>query len=88
MGRAYNMGSGTGSPFSRCCIACEEVDRPADRPRSRRPPARRSGGPDRYAREDRAGAGLVASPWETFRDIVRTAWDWHRPPARLPAGRR
>ena len=74
MGRAYNMGSGTGVTVFEVLRACEEVDRPADRTRSRWPPSR---GPGRLiATPEKIVRELGWKPrHEAIGDIVRTAWD-------------
>jgi UDP-glucose 4-epimerase len=76
MGRAYNLGSGTGASVLEVLRACEEV---IGGPISHEIVGRRPGDP----------AILIASPskivdelgWSprhsTIRNIVRTAWDWH-----------
>jgi UDP-glucose 4-epimerase len=77
MGRAYNLGSGTGASVLEVLRACEEV---IGGPISHEIVGRRPGDP----------AILIASPdkivdelgWSprhsTIRNIVRTAWEWHR----------
>ena len=77
MGRAYNLGSGTGATVLEVLRACEEV---IGRPIAHEIVGRRSGDP----------AVLIASPekivkelgWAPrhadIRDIVQTAWSWHR----------
>ena len=60
MGRAYNVGSGTGATVLEVLRACEEVGGPADPARGRRPTARRPGHAHRRPREDRSRAGMVA----------------------------
>jgi UDP-glucose 4-epimerase len=77
MGRAYNLGSGDGVTVLEVLRACEEV---IDRPIGHEVVDRRPGDP----------AVLIASPqriieeldWaprhSDIREIVRTAWDWHR----------
>jgi UDP-glucose 4-epimerase len=75
--RAYNLGSGTGASVLEVLRACEEV---IGRPMTYEIVGRRPGDP----------AVLIASPdkiiyelgWSprhsAIRDIVRTAWEWHR----------
>ena len=76
MGRAYNLGSGTGVTVLEVLRACETaVGRliPHDIA-SRRPgdPAVLIASPERIKRE------LDWSPrYSNIRDIARTAWDWH-----------
>jgi len=77
MGRAYNLGSGSGVTVLEVLRACEEV---IGRPIAHEIVGRRSGDP----------ALLIASPekiteelgWAPchadIRDIVQTAWSWHR----------
>jgi UDP-glucose 4-epimerase len=77
MGRAYNLGSGTGATVLEVLRACEEV---VGRPIAHEIAGRRPGDP----------AVLIASPekivrelrWSPrhsdIREIVRTAWEWHR----------
>jgi len=77
MGRAYNLGSGDGVTVLEVLRACEEV---IGRPIAHEIASRRPGDP----------AVLIASPkrivqelgWaprhSDIRDIVRTAWEWHR----------
>ena len=77
MGRAYNLGSGTGASVLEVLQACEAV----------------SGSPIPYeiaSRRPGDPAVLIASPqrivddlgWSqryvTITDIVQTAWNWHR----------
>ena len=62
MGRAYNLGSGTGATVLEVLRACEEVVGRPIRARDRRPATRRPGRADRQPREDHQGAGLVAAP--------------------------
>jgi UDP-glucose 4-epimerase len=76
-GRAYNVGTGTGATVLEVVRACEEaVGRPiphefADRRAG--DPAVLIGAADRLRRE------LGWSPrYPDIRDIVRTAWEWHR----------
>ena len=83
MGRAYNLGSGTGVTVLEVLRACEAA---AGRPiphEYRRSAARRSrlcsSPPPRRSREE-----LGWSPRHSdMREIVRTAWDWHH---RHPGG--
>jgi len=77
VGRAYNLGSGDGVTVLEVLRACEEV---IGRPIAHEIVGRRSGDP----------AVLIASPekmieelgWAPchadIRDIVQTAWVWHR----------
>jgi UDP-glucose 4-epimerase len=77
MGRAYNLGSGTGVTVLEVLRACEKV---TGSPIPHEIVHRRPGDP----------AVLVASPqriseelgWSpqfvSIHDIVQTAWDWHR----------
>jgi UDP-glucose 4-epimerase len=77
MGRAYNLGSGTGVTVLKVLRACEAA---AGRPIPHEFAGRRPGDP----------AVLIASPEKITRElnwsprhsdiheIVRTAWDWHR----------
>jgi UDP-glucose 4-epimerase len=76
MGRAYNLGSGTGATVLEVLRACEEtVGRPiAHQIVDRRPgdPAVLIATPEKIIKE------LGWSPRYTdIRDIVRTAWNWH-----------
>jgi UDP-glucose 4-epimerase len=76
-GRAYNVGTGTGATVLEVVRACEEaVGRPIPHEfAGRRPgdPAVLIGSADRLRRE------LGWSPrLPDIRDIVRTAWEWHR----------
>jgi UDP-glucose 4-epimerase len=76
-GREYNVGTGTGATVLEVLRACEEaVGRPIPHEfAGRRPgdPAVLIGSADRLRRE------LGWSPrFPDIRDIVRTAWDWHR----------
>ena len=68
MGRAYNLGSGTGVTVLEVLRACEEAVRPADPARIRRSAARRPGRADRQPGEDHPRAGLVAPPLRHPRD--------------------
>ncbi len=82
VGRAYNLGSGTGATVLEVLRACETV---AGRPIPHEITSRRPGDPD----------VLIASPEKIIRElnwlphhsdirvIVRTAWEWH---CRHPAG--
>jgi UDP-glucose 4-epimerase len=77
MGRAYNVGSGTGATVFEVLRACEEV---VGRPIAHEIADRRPGDP----------AVLVASPEKLVRElgwsprcsdtrtIIRSAWEWHR----------
>jgi UDP-glucose 4-epimerase len=76
VGRAYNLGSGTGATVLEVLLACEEtVGRPiAHEIVGRRPgdPAVLIASPDKIIKE------LGWSPRLTdIRDIVRSAWEWH-----------
>ena len=76
-GRAYNIGTGTGATVLEVLRACEEaVGRPIPHefaPRRPGDPAVLIGSADRLRRE------LGWSPrFPDIRDIVRTAWEWHR----------
>ncbi len=76
-GRTYNLGSGTGATVLEVLRACEEA---VGRPIAHEIVGRRSGDP----------AVLIATPekiinelgWSphhtTIREIIRTAWEWHR----------
>jgi UDP-glucose 4-epimerase len=82
MGRAYNLGSGTGATVLEVLGACEEViGRPiAHEVVGRRPgdPAVLIASPEKIARE------LGWSPRHSrIRTIVQTAWEWHH---RHPGG--
>ena len=82
MGRAYNLGSGTGVTVLEVLRACEEaVGRPIPHEfAGRRPgdPAVLIASPEKITRE------LGWSPRHSdIREIVRTAWDWHH---RYPDG--
>jgi UDP-glucose 4-epimerase len=84
LGRAYNLGSGTGATVLEVLRACEEaVGRPiAHELVGRRPgdPAVLIASPEKIVRE------LGWSPAHSeIREIVRTAWEWHR---RHPGGYR
>jgi UDP-glucose 4-epimerase len=81
-GRAYNVGTGTGATILEVLRACEEaVGRPIPHEfADRRPgdPAVLIGSAERLRRE------LGWSPrYPDIRDVVRTAWEWHR---RHPGG--
>ena len=78
MGRAYNLG--IGDRRDACSRCCGPARRPSGRPipheiAGRRPgdPAVLIASPEKIARE------LGWSPrYPDIRDIVRTAWEWHR----------
>ena len=77
MGRAYNLGSGTGATVLEVLRACEKI---SGSPIPHEIVSRRPGDP----------AVLIASPqriidelgWSprymNIHDIVQTAWNWHR----------
>jgi UDP-glucose 4-epimerase len=82
MGRAYNLGSGTGATVLEVLQACENV---IGRPIPHEFADRRPGDPDvLIASSEKIIQELGWSPRHTnIRDIVRTAWEWHR---RHPGG--
>ncbi|MGO9471720.1 MAG: UDP-glucose 4-epimerase GalE [Isosphaeraceae bacterium] len=77
VGRTYNLGSGTGATVLEVLQACEEA---VGRPIAHEIVGRRAGDP----------AVLIATPariidelgwsprYTTIREIIRTAWEWHR----------
>jgi UDP-glucose 4-epimerase len=77
MGRAYNMGSGTGVTVLEVLRACEEV---IGRPIPHEVVGRRPGDPGvLVATPEKIVRELGWSPRHSeIRDIVRTAWEWHR----------
>ena len=77
MGRAYNVGSGSGVSVLEVLHACESV---IGRPIAHEIVGRRPGDPAvLIASPDKIVAELDWSPRQSaIRDIVRTAWDWHR----------
>ena len=77
MGRAYNLGSGTGVTVLEVLRACEEtVGRPIPH-RDRRPATRRPGRTDRQLRTRSSRSWVGPRSHSDIRDIVRTAWEWH-----------
>jgi UDP-glucose 4-epimerase len=84
MGRAYNMGSGTGATVLEVLRACEEV---IGRPIAHEIADRRPGDPGvLIATPEKIVRELGWSPRHAdIKDIVRTAWEWHR---RHPQGYR
>lgn len=84
MGRAYNMGSGTGATVLEVLRACEEV---IGRPIAHEIASRRPGDPGiLIATPEKIIQELGWSPRHPeIQDIVRTAWEWHR---RYPQGYR
>jgi UDP-glucose 4-epimerase len=76
MGRAYNLGSGTGATVLEVLRACEEM---VGRPIAHEIVGRRAGDPAvLIATPEKIIKELGWSPRYTdIRDIVRTAWDWH-----------
>ena len=84
MGRAYNMGSGTGATVLEVLRACEEV---IGRPITHEIAGRRPGDPGiLIATPEKIVRELGWSPrYPEIQDIVRTAWEWHR---RYPQGYR
>jgi UDP-glucose 4-epimerase len=77
MGRAYNLGSGSGVTVLEVLQACEEI---IGRPIAHEVVDRRPGDPDvLIASPQRIIQELGWSPrYMDIRDIVRTAWEWHR----------
>jgi UDP-glucose 4-epimerase len=77
MGRAYNVGTGTGATVLEVLRACEEA---VGRPIPHEFAGRRPGDPAvLIADADRLRRELGWSPrFPHIRDIVHTAWDWHR----------
>jgi UDP-glucose-4-epimerase GalE len=77
MGRVYNMGSGTGVTVLEVLRACEEV---IGRPIAHEIVSRRPGDPGvLIATPEKIVQELGWSPRHgDIRDIVRTAWQWHR----------
>jgi UDP-glucose 4-epimerase len=82
MGRAYNLGSGVGVTVLEVLRACVEV---IGRPIAHEVVGRRPGDPGvLIATPEKIVRELGWSPrHEDVRDIVRTAWEWHR---RHPTG--
>jgi UDP-glucose 4-epimerase len=76
-GRAYNVGTGTGATVLEVLRACEEA---VGRPIAHEFAGRRPGDPAvLVGSADRLRSELGWSPrYPDIRDIVRTAWDWHR----------
>jgi UDP-glucose 4-epimerase len=76
-GRAYNIGTGTGATVLEVLRACEEA---VGRPIPHEFAGRRPGDPAvLIGSADRLRSELGWSPrYPDIRDIVRTAWDWHR----------
>jgi UDP-glucose 4-epimerase len=77
VGRAYNLGSGSGMTVLEVLRACEEV---TGRPIPHEIVGRRPGDPAiLIASPAKAIAELGWAPRYTdIRDVVRTAWEWHR----------
>jgi UDP-glucose 4-epimerase len=77
MGRAYNLGSGSGVTVLEVLRACEEV---VGQPIAHEVVSRRPGDPDvLIASPQRIIEELGWSPCHPdIRDIVRTAWEWHQ----------
>ena len=77
MGRAYNLGSGTGVTVLEVLRACEEI---IGRPIAHEIVGRRPGDPAvLIASPDKIVKELGWSPrFNDIRDIVRTAWNWHQ----------
>jgi UDP-glucose 4-epimerase len=77
MGRAYNLGSGTGATVLEVLRACEEA---AGTSITHEVVGRRPGDPaDLIASSESIIKELGWSPRHSdIREIVRTAWDWHR----------
>jgi UDP-glucose 4-epimerase len=82
MGRAYNLGSGTGVTVLKVLRACEAA---AGRPIPHEFAGRRPGDPDvLIATPEKITRELGWSPRHSdIHEIVRTAWEWHR---RHPGG--
>jgi UDP-glucose 4-epimerase len=76
MGRAYNLGSGTGATVLEVLRACDEV---IGRPIAHEVVGRRPGDPAvLIASSEKIVQELGWSPrHSSIRDIVRTAWAWH-----------
>jgi UDP-glucose 4-epimerase len=76
-GRAYNVGTGAGATVLEVLRACEEA---VGRPIPHEFAARRPGDPPvLIGSADRLRSELGWSPrYPDIRQIVRTAWDWHR----------
>ena len=76
VGRAYNLGSGTGASILEVLRACEQV---AGRPIPHEIVGRRPGDPAvLIASSEKAVRELGWSPRHSdIREIVRTAWEWH-----------
>jgi UDP-glucose 4-epimerase len=77
MGQAYNLGSGTGATVLEVLRACEEA---VGRPIAHELAGRRPGDPaELIASSEKITRELGWSPRRSdIRDIVRTAWEWHR----------
>lgn len=77
MGRAYNLGSGTGATVLEVLRACEQV---AGQPIPHEVVSRRPGDPPvLIASPEKIISELGWSPRHmSIHDIVRTAWEWHR----------
>jgi UDP-glucose 4-epimerase len=77
VGRAFNLGSGTGASILEVLRACEEV---AGRPIAHEFVGRRPGDPAvLIASSEKIVRELGWSPrLSDIREIVRTAWEWHR----------
>jgi UDP-glucose 4-epimerase len=77
MRRAYNLGSGIGASVLEVLRACEEA---TGREVPHRVVGRRSGDPDvLIASSEKIAQELGWSPHHSeIREIVRTAWQWHR----------
>jgi UDP-glucose-4-epimerase GalE len=77
MGRAYNLGSGTGATVLEVLRACEEI---IGQPIAHEIVGRRPGDPAvLIASPDKIVKELGWSPrWSDIREIVRTAWKWHQ----------
>ena len=77
MGRAYNLGSGTGATVLEVLRACEEA---VGRPIPHEFADRRPGDPAvLIASPEKIRSELGWSPrYPDIREIVRTAWEWHR----------